>query len=187
MTISSALLDLGQRLLASDEEDLSLGFLPPSTGKQNKLSQLNNDDENQDSNAIGARPYLPEGKDHAILSPVSSRAASGVTTLASAEAPEPMDIDEDPNTIPCGPSMTLSIGRHQERGQRNYQEDRAAVHVCQSQEECAFFNTGTCPCVLSGLLTAVYDGHSGEDASKYLQMYLGDAVLRVVHDLKRQH
>ncbi|EER07115.1 hypothetical protein Pmar_PMAR015172 [Perkinsus marinus ATCC 50983] len=83
--------------------------------------------------------------------------------------------------------MTLSIGGHQEQGSRNYQEDRAAVHFCRAQEECVFYNAGTCPCVVSGLVGAIYDGHSGEDASKYLQTYLGNAVLKAVYDLKRQY
>ncbi|KAF4742448.1 hypothetical protein FOZ63_027854, partial [Perkinsus olseni] len=49
------------------------------------------------------------------------------------------------------------------------------------------YKAGTCSCVVSGLLGAVYDGHSGEDASKYLQAHLGDAVLKAIHHLKQNH
>ncbi|KAF4692196.1 hypothetical protein FOZ60_013937 [Perkinsus olseni] len=183
MTVStSQFFHLGRSLLSGgDSEGGSLGPIPPCKATSSESQPRRPTEENQDANI---------GDETSPSSPASSKAASGVTTLASTVVDDfvvPMEVDDEPIGVPCGPRMTLSIGGHQEQGSRNYQEDRAAVHYCQAQEECLLYKAGTCSCVVSGLLGAVYDGHSGEDASKYLQAHLGDAVLKAIHHLKQNH
>ncbi|KAF4731766.1 hypothetical protein FOZ63_003683 [Perkinsus olseni] len=183
MTVStSQFFHLGRSLLSGgDSEGGSLGPIPPCKATSSESQPRRPTEENQDANI---------GDETSPISPASSKAASGVTTLASTVVDGyvvPMEVDDEPIGVPCGPRMTLSIGGHQEQGSRNYQEDRAAVHYCQAQEECVLYKAGTCSCVVSGLLGAVYDGHSGEDASKYLQAHLGDAVLKAIHHLKQNH
>ncbi|KAF4654041.1 hypothetical protein FOZ61_008500 [Perkinsus olseni] len=183
MTMStSQFFHLGRSLLSGGgSEGGSLGPVPPCKATSSESHPRRPTEENQDANI---------GDETSPISPASSKAASGVTTLASTVVDDfvvPMEVDDEAVGVPCGPRMTLSIGGHQEQGSRNYQEDRAAVHYCQAQEECLLYKAGTCSCVVSGLLGAVYDGHSGEDASKYLQAHLGDAVLKAIHHLKQNH